>query len=77
MLFRSVSDPDTVIRGLQNEWRKIGPVSREANEILWQSFREACSRLRSPPPVDPAALGDGRQHLSFSPFSALIKEPTR
>lgn len=68
-----VSDPDAVVRGLQNEWRKIGPVSREANEVLWQSFREACNRLRSPPPVDPAALGDGADRLSFQPFAALTK----
>ncbi|MEQ1502119.1 MAG: DUF349 domain-containing protein, partial [Myxococcota bacterium] len=65
-----VDDPDEAIRQLQNKWRRIGHVSRDRSDALWTAFKQACDRLRSPPPVDPASLGEGGA-LRFNPFAAL------
>ncbi len=66
-----VVDPEEEVRRLHRQWRRIGHVPREHSDAVWAAFRDATERLRTPPEVDPAALGDGDEMLSFSPFSAL------
>jgi hypothetical protein len=33
------------IKGLQNEWRAIGPVSRGHEKAIWERFRKACDQF--------------------------------
>jgi hypothetical protein len=35
----------TVMKRLQAEWKKSGPVPRAEGEALWQRFRTACDRF--------------------------------
>ncbi len=69
-----VEDPESIIDAMQRDWRKIGHVPREHSDRLWQAFRDACQRLKSPPPVAQELLGDG-DGLSFNPFAGLAHAP--
>ncbi len=41
---RDLARVATVIKDLQAEWKKLGPVPREAAQPLWEHFRGACDR---------------------------------
>lgn len=69
-----VEDPDEAIRQLQGKWRRLAPAPREQADALWTRFKASLDRLRSPPPVDAAALGEGGA-LRFSPFATLVPGP--
>ncbi len=69
-----VEDADAVIRDLQRRWRQTGHVPREASDALWTAFRGALERIRNPPAMDPTALGDGQEGLSFNPFAGIDRD---
>lgn len=66
-----VEDADAVIRDLQRKWRQTGHVARDSADALWNSFKEACDRIRNPPAMDPTDLGDGQGTLTFNPFAGI------
>jgi hypothetical protein len=63
-----VVDADTVIHGLMTEWRKLGPLSGDQGDALWNDLRAACDRLRRPlyeeAPTEELSL-------VFQPFATL------
>jgi hypothetical protein len=63
------ADPGEVIRGLMVEWKTIGPAPRDDADRIWDRFRTACDRLRTPEPVAPEAAptptADGRPPSKF------------
>ena len=64
-------DPDTAIRALMTEWKRVGRAPREVQEALWERLRKAFDALRSPGPALP---DDGAAPaLQFRPFADLPK----
>jgi hypothetical protein len=68
-----VADPDHALDDLHRAWKKIGRVPRKQSDELWERFRAACNKVRTPPAIASEALGDGGG-LRYNPFSGLARK---
>ena len=63
----TLSDPESAVRTLQTEWRKIGHVPKAQADALWQRFKSACDQALHPP----SHGGGTEEPLRFQPFTGL------